>query len=220
MTNNRSEEVADPVGVRAARRPLPPRQPGVTELLHSWSSGDPTALARLVPLVYDELRQLARRQLRNERDGHTLRGTALVHETFMRLVEQRVVQMDSRAQFFGWVSQLMRRILVNHARDRNAGKRGGGAQAQSLEALQDEIGELADGRVADRLPDMLALDEALQRMEQMDPRRSRVVELRFFGGLSVDETAEALQISASTVVREWATARAWLLHELGCGKPQ
>jgi RNA polymerase sigma factor (TIGR02999 family) len=215
MTDDRSDGEAQAAGAHGTQAPA--RRPGVTALLRSWSAGDETALARLVPLIYDELRQLARRYLRNERDGHTLRGTALVHETFMRLVQQRVVQLESRAQFFGWASQLMRRILVNHARDRRAGKRGGGAAVHSLEALQEEIGELADSASDDRLPDLLALDEALQRMEKLDPRRSRVVELRFFGGLSVNETAEALQMSPSTVVREWATARAWLLHELGRG---
>jgi len=215
MTDEGSEEPSEEAAAMGTRRPAHVRQPGVTELLHSWSAGDETALPRLVPLVYDELRQLARRHLRNERDGHTLRGTALVHETFMRLVKQRVVQLDSRAQFFGWVSQLMRRILVNHARDRRAGKRGGGVAAHSLEALQEEIGELAGGANSEPMPDVLALDEALQRLEHLDARKSHVVELRFFGGLSVTETAEALEMSPSTVVREWATARAWLLHELG-----
>ncbi|HEX6708683.1 MAG TPA: ECF-type sigma factor [Albitalea sp.] len=209
MTDDASEHDAVDDGL-----PAHARLPGVTELLHRWSDGDETALARLVPLVYDELRQLARRHLRHEREGHTLRGTALVHEAFMRLVQQRRVKFDSRAQFFAWSSQLMRRILVNHARDRRAGKRGGGAAPHSLEALQEEIGELAD-QAGDPLLDLLALDDALRRLEQCDPRKSRVVELRFFGGLSVDETAEALQMSSSTVVREWATARAWLLHELG-----
>src|SRR5947209_16843609 len=205
----------------AAAGAAPPRHgriPGVTGLLHRWSEGDERALADLVPLVYEELRHLARRHLRHERDGHTLRGTALVHETFMRLVQQRRVQLDSRAQFFAWSSQVMRRILVNHARDRRAGKRGGGAAPHSLEGLQEEIGELAD-QAGDPLYDVLALNEALRRLEERDPRKSQVVELRFFGGLSVDETAEALQTSASTVVREWATARAWLLHELGRDAP-
>ena len=220
MSDHRSDEAADEASPDGTRSYSPARQPGVTELLRSLSDGDETALVRLVPLIYDELRYIARRQLRDERDGHTLRGTALVHETFLRLVKQRAVQLDSRAQFFAWASQLMRRILVNHARDRRAGKRGGGATAYSLEALQEEIGELADGAGSDRLPDILALDEALQRLEQLDPRRSRVVELRYFGGLGVNETAEALQISPSTVVREWATARAWLLHALGSGEPQ
>ena len=196
------------------------RQPGVTDLLRSWSAGDQTSLTRIVPLAYNELRRLARRHLRNERDGHTLRGTDLVHETFLRLVQQRGVQLDSRAQFFGWASQLMRRILVSHARDRSAAKRGGGVQVQSLEAMQEEMGEMAGSPSDDQLPDILALDEALQRMEQFDPRMGRVVELRFFGGLSVDEVATALQVSPSTVVREWTAARAWLLLELGPGESQ
>ena len=195
----------------------PLRRAGVTELLQRWSAGDETALARLVPLIYDELRQMARRHLRHERDGHTLRGTALVHEAFMRMVNQRVVQLDSRAQFFGWASQVMRHILVNHARDRRAGKRGGGAAVHSLEALQDEIGELAHEAAGAQLPDLVALDEALTSMERLEPRMAKVVELRFFGGLNVDETAQTLQISPSTVVREWAAARAWLLYELGPG---
>jgi RNA polymerase sigma factor (TIGR02999 family) len=198
--------------------PVAARQQGVTELLRRWSAGDETALARLVPLIYEELRELARRHLRKERDGHTLRGTALVHETFMRMVKQRVVQLESRGQFFGWTSQLMRRILVNYARDRRAGKRGGGAPVHSLEALQEEFDELAGSDIHDRLPAVVALDDALQRMERLDPRKARVVELRFFGGLSVGETAEALEVSPSTVMREWAAARAWLLEELERGE--
>jgi RNA polymerase sigma factor (TIGR02999 family) len=218
MTQDDRDTQDDEVGEAAAgdaRAPSHIRQPGVTDLLRSWSAGDETSLARIVPLVYDELRQLARRHLRKERDGHTLRGTDLVHETFLRLVQQRGVQLDSRAQFFGWASQLMRRILVSHARDRGAAKRGGGVPVQSLEALQDEAGELADRAGDDPLPDILALDDALQRMERLDPRMGRVVELRFFGGLSVDEVAAVLQVSPSTVVREWTAARAWLLLELG-----
>jgi RNA polymerase sigma factor (TIGR02999 family) len=218
MSDGRSEDAIGEAIGDAAPKPTPAWKPGVTELLRSWSDGDETALARLVPLIYDELRELARGHLRNERIGHTLRATALVHETFMRMVSQRVVHLDSRGQFFGWTSQLMRRILVNHARDRRAGKRGGGAPVHSLEALQEEVGELADGVEQSRLHDVLALDEALQRMERLDSRRARVVELRFFGGLSVTETAEALQLSPATVVREWSTARAWLLHELEHGE--
>lgn len=218
-TDRPPEEIQSVTGHDARLSSSRGRQPGVTELLHRWSNGDETALSRLVPLVYDELRDLARRQLRGERSEHTLRGTALVHETFMRLVKQRVVHLESRAQFFGWAAQLMRRILVNHARDRRAGKRGGGAQVHSLEALQDEIGEIDDQTSADRLSDVLALDEALHRMERIDPRKSQVVELRFFGGLSVEETAQAMDMSPSTVTREWATARAWLLGELGAAAP-
>ncbi|MED5622317.1 ECF-type sigma factor [Ideonella sp. BN130291] len=190
----------------------------VTALLHSWSEGDDRALDRLVPLVYDDLRRLARRHLRQERDGHTLEGTGLVHEAFMRLAERRSVQWTSRAQFFGWMSTLMRRILVDHARSRNAAKRGAGAPVQSLDALQDEYGELP-GQASDELQHILQVDEALQRLTQLDERQGRVVELRFFGGLSVEETAEALQVSPATVKREWATARAWLLRELHQQEP-
>jgi RNA polymerase sigma factor (TIGR02999 family) len=201
--------------------PLPPPRPpqapaAITQLLRSWSDGDDRALDRLVPLVYDELRRMARGQMRHERDGHTLQGTGLVHEAFLRMAEQRSVQWQSRAQFFGWASKLMRRILVDHARTRRAAKRGGGVPAASLDALQDEFGELPEIPSGDdaRLLDILQLDESLQRMEKLDPQQSRVVELRFFGGLSVEETAEALSVSPATVKREWATARAWLLHEL------
>ncbi len=187
----------------------------ITQLLHSWSDGDVHALDRLVPLVYDELRRMARGQMRNERAGHTLQGTGLVHEAFMRMAEQRSVRWSSRAQFFGWASKLMRRILVDHARSRHAAKRGGGVPVASFEALEEEFGELRERDADHRLFDILALDRSLQRMEQLDPQQSRVVELRFFGGLSVQETAEALGISPATVKREWATARAWLLRELG-----
>jgi RNA polymerase sigma factor (TIGR02999 family) len=194
---------------------LPAGAPAITQLLQSWSDGDDHALDRLVPLVYDELRRMARGQIRHEREGHTLQGTGLVHEAFLRMAEQRSVHWNSRAQFFGWASRLMRRILVDHARSRHAAKRGGGLLPVSLDALQDEVGELPERDDADsRLFDILQLDQSLQRMEQLDPQQSRVVELRFFGGLSVQETAEALGISPATVKREWSTARAWLLREL------
>jgi RNA polymerase sigma factor (TIGR02999 family) len=185
-------------------------------VLNSWSAGDDGALNRLVPLVYDELRRLARRHLREERDGHTLQGTGLVHEAFMRMAAQRSLQWSSRAQFFGWASKLMRHILVDHARARNAAKRGGGTPAQSLDELQEAFGEPAERSARDeRLLGILQLDAALHKLERFDAMQSRVVELRFFGGLSVTETAEALQVSPATVKREWATARAWLLRELG-----
>jgi RNA polymerase sigma factor (TIGR02999 family) len=204
----------------ATHPPAPRAGPAITQLLQSWSAGDDHALDRLVPLVYDELRRMARGQMRHERDGHTLQGTGLVHEAFLRMAEQRSVHWNSRAQFFGWASRLMRRILVDHARSRHAAKRGGGAQSLSLDALQDEFGELPGRDDADlRLFEILQLDQSLQRMEQLDPQQSRVVELRFFGGLSVQETAEALGISPATVKREWATARAWLLHELRVVQP-
>jgi RNA polymerase sigma factor (TIGR02999 family) len=198
-----------------SRLPFPPST-SITQLLNSWSAGDDGALNRLVPLVYDELRRLARRHLREERDGHTLQGTGLVHEAFMRMAAQRSLQWSSRAQFFGWASKLMRHILVDHARARNAAKRGGGTPAQSLDELQEAFGEPAERSARDeRLLGILQLDAALHKLERFDAMQSRVVELRFFGGLSVTETAEALQISPATVKREWATARAWLLRELG-----
>jgi len=198
-----------------SRLPFPPST-SITQLLNSWSAGDDGALNRLVPLVYDELRRLARRHLREERDGHTLQGTGLVHEAFMRMAAQRSLQWSSRAQFFGWASKLMRHILVDHARARNAAKRGGGTPAQSLDELQEAFGEPAERSATDeRLLGILQLDAALHKLERFDAMQSRVVELRFFGGLSVTETAEALQVSPATVKREWATARAWLLRELG-----
>lgn len=199
------------------------RAPGaVTQLLHSWSQGDEAALNRLLPMVYDELRRLAHRHLRQERTGHTLEGTGLVHEAFIRLAQQGPVRWESRAHFFGWASTLMRHILVDHARARLAKKRGSGAPVQSLDALQEASDTAAPAAPpaalqtdADELLDFIALDHALKRLETLDAQQSRVVELRFFGGLSVEETAEILQISPATVKREWATARAWLLRELG-----
>ena len=178
----------------------------VTQLLRRWTEGDAQALHRLVPLVYNELRHLAGRHLRHERDGHTLQRTGLVHEVFLRLSNDRHVQWESRAQFFGLASKLMRHVLVDHARARRADKRGGGVTLLPLEEA-DAAG------TADTL-DILALDQALQRLERMDPQQSQVVELRFFGGLSVEETAATLGVSVSTVKREWSCARAWLLREL------
>jgi len=203
--------------------PPPPHRdvPGaVTQLLHSWSQGDGAALDQLLPLVYDELRHLARRHLRHERENHTLEGTGLVHEAFIRLSQQVPLRWESRAHFYGWASALMRHILIDHARSRQAAKRGAGMVVQSLDALQDATGGQGGVQIAEpdseaELMDLLALDHALQRLEQLDAQQSRVVELRFFGGLSVIETAQALQISQATVKREWATARAWLLRELG-----
>jgi RNA polymerase sigma factor (TIGR02999 family) len=195
--------------------PVGPAATSVTRMLNAWSQGDDRALDSLVPLVYNDLRHMARRHLRNEREGHTLQGTGLVHEAFMRLAESRSAHWASRGQFFGWMSTLMRRILVDYARRRNAAKRGNAQVVQSLDALQNDFGELADQTSGDRLLDIVQLDEALTRMEALDPRQGRLVELRFFGGLSVEEAAEALHVSAATVKREWSTARAWLLRELG-----
>jgi RNA polymerase sigma factor (TIGR02999 family) len=179
----------------------------VTELLHAWGAGDERALDRLVPAVYAELRRQAERQLRRESAGHTLQPTALVHEAYLRLVDQREAKWEGRSQFFGVAAQLMRRILVDHARGRGAAKRGGGAARVTL---AEGSAEAAEGEV-----DVLALDEALTRLATLDARQARVVELRYFAGLGVEEVAQVLDVSPATVKREWTMARAWLRRELG-----
>ena len=184
--------------------------PEVTELLQEWSAGKKTALDSLRPVVYDELRRLAAIYLHRERPGHTLQATAVVHEAYMRLVDQRSVQWQNRAHFFGIAAQMIRRILVDHARGVRAAKRGGGAVALSLdEALG--VSEKRDLEVE-------ALDDALHTLSQVDPQQARVVELRFFTGLSIEETAEVLRISESTVKRDWISAKAWLFRELSKGQ--
>jgi len=203
-----------------AIRPPHERGPGeLTQLLQRWSQGDDAAFDRMVPMVYDELRRMAQRHLRHERGGHTLQGTSLVHEVYLRVAEGGPVQWQSRAKFFGWVSTLMRHILIDHARSRQAAKRGGGAEMVSLDALRESRGDAMEqpssAHESADVPDLVAIDQALQRLERLDPQQGRVVELRFFCGLSVAETAEALGISPATVKREWMTARAWLLRELG-----
>jgi RNA polymerase sigma factor (TIGR02999 family) len=181
----------------------------VTELLMAWSKGDERALDALTPLVYGELRRLARSYMRQERAGHTLQSTALVHEAFLRLIDQRV-QWNSRAHFFGIAAQMMRRILVDHAKAQSTAKRGAGA-------LRIELDEgLATAPSRD--VDLLALDEALERLNKVDPQRSRIVELRFFGGLSNEESAEVLGVSPATIQRQWTGARAWLFHELNASE--
>ena len=189
------------------------KQPGqeVTALLKEWAAGDPAALERLMPLVYGELRRLAASQLRAERRNHTLQPTALVHEAYMRLIGQRSVSWANRAHFFGIASRMMRRILVDHARRRRRDKRSPGTVYLDLGT--------AEAGAADRGPELLALDDALTELEKLDPRQARVVELRFFAGLSVEETAEVAGISTATVKREWATARAFLRHEIGFEAP-
>ncbi len=179
----------------------------VTQLLVEWSHGDQDALERLTPLVYGELRRLARRHLSRERSDHTLQSTALVHEAYLRLVDQRNVQWQNRAHFFGVAAQLIRRILIDHARAKQAGKRGAGACLLSLD-------EAIDSPAGGRSLDIVALDDALEQLAKIDPRQSRIVELRFFAGLTVQETAEVLSISTPTVNREWNTAKAWLFREL------
>ena len=176
---------------------------GITELLIDWGKGDQAALEKLMPLVYSELRRLATNYLRRERAGHTLQPTALVNEAYLKLVDQRNAKWQNRAQFFGISAQLMRRILVDHARQHQAAKRGGSKQ-QRLSITSAE-------RVVQQPEiDLLALNEALDELTKMDPQQGRIVELKFFGGLSIEETAEVLGISHATVERDWKMARAWL----------
>jgi len=189
----------------------------VTRLLASWSGGDDEALARMVPMVYEDLRRMARRHLQRERQGHTLQGTGLVHEVYLRLAEKGPMPWASRAHFFCWASTMMRHILVDHARSRQAAKRGGGVEVLSLDALHEDRGTLpgVSAHAHDNGPDLIAIDQALRKLERLDPQQGRVVELRYFCGLSVADTASALEVSPATVKREWVTARAWLLRELG-----
>ena len=177
----------------------------VSGLLRAWSDGDRAALDRLTPIVYDELRRLASRYMRSERTGHSLQTTALVNEAYMRLVDYKSMQWQNRAHFFAVSAQLMRRILVDHARRHNL-KRGGGVQHVSFEDTA-EVG-------GDRAADLVALDDAMHALARIDPRKVQVVEMRFFGGLSVEETAEVLKVSPVTVMRDWNTAKAWLYREL------
>jgi RNA polymerase sigma factor (TIGR02999 family) len=183
----------------------------VTQLLLAWQAGDRDALDRMLPLVYDELHRLAAGYLRRERPDHTLQPTALVHEAYLRLVKQRQVDWRNRAQFLGVAAGMMRRILVNHARDRSAAKRAGGRKQVSLSLVED-------GRAPPDV-DLIALEDALARLAALDERKGRVVELRFFGGLNVEETAEVLGISPNTVVRDWSTARAWLYSAVTGSQP-
>ena len=178
----------------------------VTQLLIAWSNGDQPALNQLMPLVDRELHRLAHHYMRKENAGHTLQTTALVNEAYLKLIDQKHVHWKNRAHFFALSAQLMRRILVDHARSRQYAKRGGGAQRISF----DEALVVSSERGAD----LVALDEALSKLSSIDPRKGKVVELRFFGGLSVEETAEALDISAVTVMREWSMAKAWLYNLL------
>jgi RNA polymerase sigma factor (TIGR02999 family) len=183
--------------------------PEITQLLSRWSAGEPEAAGRLMPVVYAELRRLARQYLQRERGDHTLQPTALVHEAYLRLAGQKNMQWANRAQFFAVSAQLMRRILVDHARGHVAKKRGG--HAEKIE-LDDAILPPEE-----RAENLLALDEALTQLATMDARKSRVVELRFFGGLTVDETAEAMGLNAATVRRDWTFAKAWLHRTLRGG---
>jgi RNA polymerase sigma-70 factor (ECF subfamily) len=181
--------------------------PDITALLDEWSRGNHRALEQLLPCVYSELRRIARRQLRREREGHTLQPTALVHEAYLRLVDQRHVDWRSRAHFFGVAAQVMRRVLVDHARRHNAIKRGDGVQRVTID-------EAAQAAGPDEIS-VLDLDSALGRLEIVDRGLAQIVELRAFGGLTIEEAAHVLKISASTAKREWRTAKAWLTRELG-----
>jgi RNA polymerase sigma factor (TIGR02999 family) len=178
----------------------------VTALLVNWSNGDSRALDELMPLVYAELRRLAGSYLRRERSTHTLQSTALVNEAFLRLVNQQDVQWRSRAHFFGIAAQMIRRILVDHARAAQADKRGAGAVRIELE---DHLAVSSQSEL-----DLVGLDESLKKLAALDERQARIVELRFFTGLSVEETAEVMQVSTATVKREWSSARAWLFREM------
>jgi RNA polymerase sigma factor (TIGR02999 family) len=180
---------------------------GVTQLLIRWSDGDETALESLMPLVYGELRRLANNYLRSERPGHTLQPTALVNEAYLRLVDQKNSRWQNRAHFYGIAAKLMRRILVDHARLKHAEKRGGAGQ-QRLSITS------AEGLTAKTDFDVLALHEALEELAALDPQQSRIVELKFFGGLSIEETAEVMRLGHATVERDWKMARAWLRRKL------
>jgi len=180
----------------------------VGELLRAWTDGDASALERLTPIVYEELHRLARSYMRGERPGHSLQTTALVNEAYMRLVGYERMRWQNRAHFFAVSAQVMRRILVDHARRHNL-KRGGGVPHVSLEEAV-----LVGGN---RAADLVALDHAMHTLAQLDPRKAQVVEMRFFGGLNVDETADVLKVSPATVMRDWSTAKAWLYRELAGG---
>jgi RNA polymerase sigma-70 factor, ECF subfamily len=184
----------------------------VSKLLQAWSRGDEAALNQLLPLVHTELRRLARRYMFGERAGHTLQTTALVNEAYLRLLKAQQVNWQNRAHFLAVAAQLMRRILVDSARARGGQKRGGGVPKVTLD--EAFLGPQAKG------PDLVALDDALQTLSEIDPRKARVVELRFFGGLNVEETAEVLKVAPNTVLRDWKFAKMWLKHELSKGKTE
>jgi RNA polymerase sigma factor (TIGR02999 family) len=188
---------------------LPNCGSGATELLRAWSQGDGSALDRLMPLVYNELHRLARYYMRRERPDHTLQATSLVNEAYLRLIDVNRVEWRNRAHFLALAAQMMRRILVESARNRQRQKRGGGAVHVNL----DDVQELPDSKEHD----LVALSDALNGLATFDARMSRVVELRFFGGLTVDETAHVLNMSPETVLRDWKTAKAWLLREIRRG---
>ncbi len=183
----------------------------VTQLLMNWSKGDKAALDELIPLVQAELRRLAKRFMRRENPGHTLQTSALINEAYLKLVDQQGVEWQNRAHFFAVAAQVMRHILVDHARSYQYAKRGGGARKVPLE----EAAALNEGRAAE----LVALDDALHSLAANDARKSQIIELRFFGGLSIEETAEVMKLSPATVIREWRAAKAWLRREMDRGTP-
>lgn len=187
----------------------------ITGLLKAWEEGDPAALDRLAPLIYHELHRNARLQMRRERPGNTLQTTALVNEAYLRLVDAGTVSWKGRVHFFAVAAQIMRRVLVDAARARSAGKRGGQAQkvAHSSAVNLDEVADVS----CKRGNELIAIDDALTALAEFDPRKARVVELRFFGGFSVEETAEILEVSPQTVLRDWKLAKVWLMREVGKG---
>jgi RNA polymerase sigma-70 factor, ECF subfamily len=185
---------------------MKPSSHPVTQLLQDWGDGNQAARDELMPLVYEELHRQAHQYMRGERSGHTLQTSALVNEAFVKLVNQKNVHWQNRAHFFGIAAQMMRRILVDHARSRRSAKRGGDARPVSLE----EVAIVSEERAAD----VVALDDALNSLAAIDPRKSQLVELRFFGGLTIEETAEVLDVSPGTVMRDWTLAKAWLRREM------
>jgi RNA polymerase sigma factor (TIGR02999 family) len=210
MSAERTENARPSYNRRSTIRGLKTRMrqtpQNVTQLLIDWSKGDKEALDNLVPLVYEELRRQAARYLRHERAGHTLQTTALIHEAYLRLVDQRNVHWQNRAHFFGIAAQMMRRILVDHARTKKRAKRGGSDIRVSFSE--------ATLKAPDQDLDIVALDEALEHLAEIDEQQSKIVELRFFSGLTVEETAEVLGISPATVKRDWSMAKAWLHREI------
>jgi len=191
-----------------------PRPSDISALIHAWSNGDQTALERVMPLVYAELRRMAKRYMRGQTPGSTLQTTALVHEAYLHLLDANTTSWRDRTHFYAVCAQIMRRILIDSARSRASQKRGGGQRFDAAAVNLDEIPDVT----SDRAIEFVALDDAMQGLEIIDPRKARVVELRFFGGLSVEETAEVLDVSPQTVMRDWRLARVWLAKEMG-GSP-
>lgn len=205
-------DATSPQDAERSRRHLGPTpSKPVSALLLRWGSGDRKALEALLPLVYDELRRLARHHLRQQRPNHTLQTTALVHEAYLRLAQESSLRIESRAHFLGIAAQLMRWILVDYERQRRAAKRGAGATRITLDPAMALPGSSQPD------VDLLALDEALERLAKMDPEQSQIIELRYFGGLSIEDTSEFLGVSPATVKRSWTSARAWLLREMSRG---